>query len=238
MAFTVVQAKGAATATDASPTVTLDAAPTQGNLLVAWICCGNTQAAISLAGWTGGTLQSTGSGGTQRAGRMFYKVAGAGESATITGSLTSTSWVIQVVELSAPAATPLLTGNSGITFTSTSTLTPTSGKEAMVVFGMMTRSTAGTWSGESITGTGTGVANLTEQLDTAASVNAGSCLVTANISPTSGGTYTGNGTPSAGSVGVNAIMIFEAAAAQDTPELYGRPFGSHGQAQMHQLLSF
>lgn len=26
-------------------------------------------------------------------------------------------------------------------------------------------------------------------------------------------------------------------AAQDTPELYGRPFGQHGQAQMHQLLS-
>lgn len=28
-----------------------------------------------------------------------------------------------------------------------------------------------------------------------------------------------------------------AAAAQDTPELYGRPFGQHGQSQMHQVLA-
>jgi hypothetical protein len=32
-------------------------------------------------------------------------------------------------------------------------------------------------------------------------------------------------------------FIPAAAAAQGTPELYGRPFGQHGQAQMHQLLA-
>jgi hypothetical protein len=38
---------------------------------------------------------------------------------------------------------------------------------------------------------------------------------------------------------VSQLLVFKAAAAgaQDTPELRGRPFGLHGQAQMHQLLS-
>jgi hypothetical protein len=39
--------------------------------------------------------------------------------------------------------------------------------------------------------------------------------------------------------GATELVAFRAAAAaaQDTPELRGRPFGLHGQAQMHQLLS-
>ncbi len=104
MAYALVQSKSAANATGSTaPSVTLDAAPTQGNLLVAAIDIATT-ATISptLTGWTQIPTDSPADGGTAKTS-MFYKVAGASESATVTGGLsTAKPWVIAVAEFSGP----------------------------------------------------------------------------------------------------------------------------------------
>jgi hypothetical protein len=67
------------------------------------------------------------------------------------------------------------------------------------------------------------------------------CFVYQEVS--SSGTYTPavNASASVTWLGQTASFITTNAAggggAQDTPELYGRPFGRSGQRQMHQLLA-
>ena len=87
MAFALAQSKlKSETTATRSPTITLDAAPTQGNLLVAMVAVSLNAGASAFttpSGWTahpdGGINQAT-----DCEGIIYWKEAGAGESATIT----------------------------------------------------------------------------------------------------------------------------------------------------------
>lgn len=87
MALTQVQHKRG-TGTSTAPSITLTSAPTQGNLLVAAISASGSAATISISGWTEIPTDSP-QGGSAAYFGYFYKIAGAGESATVTGSISA-----------------------------------------------------------------------------------------------------------------------------------------------------
>ena len=220
MAIAFVQAK-AINGSSTAPAVTLDAAPTNGNLLVCFIGVGAAQATMTITGWTPGTLISGGSGGSARAGRMFYKIA-SGDSATVTGALASSNeWVITVAEYSGvDATTPLLVELSQLNISGVNTtpsVTPTGGLAAVVCCGLGVHVNTVSYSAEAISGTGIGT--VTERTDTAGASTFSACSFDGFTSSTSGA-YQGSGTPSAAGVGVGAVMVFRAAAAAAAAGLY------------------
>lgn len=109
MAITRVQFKqtAGAAAGSTSPAVTLDSTPTQGNLLYVrflWNQAGGSDSTLTPpGGWTEhpqGDLNLTG----DCRQRSFWKLAGAGESATISGTLSvSKCWIVDAFEYSATA---------------------------------------------------------------------------------------------------------------------------------------
>lgn len=128
MAYTVVR-KITAAATTQTGSATLDASPTQGDLLVAVVGSNgsSTDAVTTPSGWT---LAAHG-GGAYLVINMFYKVAGASESATFsvtyTGTSTTYSTAIVVYEFSTFTATPLdqVANGSNLAAASTSWSTST-----------------------------------------------------------------------------------------------------------------
>jgi hypothetical protein len=97
MAVTEIQAINAQ-ATSTHPTATLPATPAAGNLLVVitHVKIGGADTITMPAGWT---LAQEKTGGTYFKQSVFYKTAGASESATVTATITaSRQWMIDVVE--------------------------------------------------------------------------------------------------------------------------------------------
>lgn len=102
----IIQAAGNESGpTSATPTVTLPATPTDGNLLLAWVANSSDDGA-NIGIPTGFTaIGSVGTGNVQHRG--FYKVA-SGDTAVISSSLSgATSWIMAAVEIAGQDATPV-----------------------------------------------------------------------------------------------------------------------------------
>jgi hypothetical protein len=132
MALTFVQSKSAKdeTGTSTAPSLTTTGGPAQGNLMVCVITAneGAGDVTISLSGWTGyptdGDVNLTG----QVRISLFYKVAGAGESSTITGSLSAArEWSILYAEFNSSAAGGQWITDQSAQNTNAGSTTPTSG---------------------------------------------------------------------------------------------------------------
>jgi hypothetical protein len=214
VAIAFVQSK---LALNASTVTTISAVfttgPIQGNLIVGCVMVPAAVGAFTTTGFTQGTAQSLGSGGTTRAGVMFWKVAGAGESSTVTATWTGTTTPLLIIgEYSGvDQTTPLLAQTSvanasGTTITGAAT--PGTGKVAVAVCALQVRTVSTSWSAEAISGTNVGA--VTEREDNTVG-NEGCALFDGFISATDTGTYQGSGTPSAAGVGLGFIAVFQAA---------------------------
>lgn len=114
---TIVQKAFIDVASAASTAIVLSTAPVNGNLLIAM---GTTNSITAASGWT---ALATNSGGSQFSG-IFYKVAGASESATqtpVTGSGNNTAIIIY--ELHGQAGTPFVFGSATVTIAAPSATT-------------------------------------------------------------------------------------------------------------------
>lgn len=212
MAISRVQAhNSAASGTSASDTLT--ASPSEGNLLIAWVWSfAATEIVENTGTWSQGTSVVAGSGSTARASKMFWKIAGAGESATITCTVGSGNWRIDHIEysnsngwdLTNPRDVGDAQDNATVTPNFTPTVTPTQGIEALVVLGMAVRAANATFSAEQVNGSATGVV---EELD-----GSGLALCTLIVASTSG-SYQGQGTSSQpNATGAGCIGIFKGAS--------------------------
>lgn len=108
MAATLVQSKTVA-ASSATSTATFDSSPTDGNLLIAIVAyVGNSGFATTPTGWA----QAAFSGGSAHGFvTIWYKVAGAGESSTVTFTVSTLAvGSIAIFEYSGMTATPFDVG--------------------------------------------------------------------------------------------------------------------------------
>lgn len=129
----------------ASWDATLPSAPTEGNLLIGRAGAKDSTAANieTPAGWTRiGDVAST--GGSNVATAAFYKVAGAGESATFTVGLTSSQrlWV-SVVELEGDFGTPSLFDSGSATSGTSTAFAGTPGSGSMLLYAVSVRTSGG-----------------------------------------------------------------------------------------------
>ena len=85
----LVQRKAAPSAGATTSSVTLNAAPTEGDLLVARVGTTATGRTFSMSGWTPGPKNDR--------AQIFYKVAGAGEGATITTNLSGSATTLRLL---------------------------------------------------------------------------------------------------------------------------------------------
>src|SRR6266568_8345782 len=98
---TVVQS--ASNATSSGPgAITITSAPTQNNVLLAWVLVAATAIPTAASGWTAvGSGAGGGTGQGVRASRWFWKVAGSGESTSQTPAATqSVAWAASIIEYS------------------------------------------------------------------------------------------------------------------------------------------
>jgi hypothetical protein len=155
-AIVLVNSAGAAVSAG-SVSVTLSSAPVQGNLLVA-IVSANNSSTLTLAGWSV-ALDASGQNVSQA---IFYKIAGASESATMTATRTGGGAIgIQVFQYSGMATSnPLDQTATGTAAASISNVNgtfscgsvTTAQANELVIAGLASRTTAGTsvnnaWSG-------------------------------------------------------------------------------------------
>lgn len=146
----IVQVKSAAVASVATG-VTLGAAPTNGNFLVAFIA---DQAAFPTVNAAGGWISlGTSAAAANDDGAVFIKLAGAGESATQTPSTSAHQGVITIFELSNAAGGYLTTAvdQTGTAIAKTATSTKSTGGGGLIIGVFVNRSTTGP---TSLTGTG------------------------------------------------------------------------------------
>jgi hypothetical protein len=137
-----------------SLTITLGAAPTAGNLLVAW---GNSDALVSIggSGWNAGPSIIDGNGAYS-----WWKVAGGSEPSSVVFTPSVSDWITAgVLEYSGLTGTPLDTSGSAMisgtpsTSTTTITLTSAADHELGIALALLHASsptaepTAPTWSG-------------------------------------------------------------------------------------------
>ena len=85
----LVQRKAAPSAGATTSSVTLNAAPTEGDLLVARVGTTATGRTFSMSGWTPGPKNDR--------AQFFYKIVGAGESATITTNLSGSATTLRLL---------------------------------------------------------------------------------------------------------------------------------------------
>lgn len=226
MAFAFVQKK-TSQSSSGSPAVTLDAAPTVNNLLVASIQSQDT-GTPTISGWSNGTNQSTGTGGTKRCFRMFYKISD-GTETTITGSSPAIGTIMIVCEYSGNATTNVLDiensqANASNTVQSAPSVGPTASVNRLIVGAAEARRTVTTWSLWKIGGSTTGV---TERANDGFSSTSGS-MWDLDVASTSGN-YDASVTIDTGSVGAAGIMIFKPLVVTiGLPELIMPPMGSMG----------
>lgn len=127
MAVTLVQAKGAR-ATSGSVSVTLDAAPTNGNQLILVFGTNNTTAQTAPSGYS--VLTAPTSGPTTQIA-TWIKQAGAGESATISYTpANGTQWDFIVLEVSGLGASPTVDKTAAANSSTTAVTTLSTGPTA------------------------------------------------------------------------------------------------------------
>lgn len=218
-------------------TGTLPAAPTEGNLLVAMVDCAGAVTPTVTSDWNKLTqIQSTDTG------VMFWKKVPAADTAlqTLTSAGTGSSWGVVIQEFAGvdPTTQLLVSDNQASTTTSKASpsVSPTAGKVNALIVGGAFSDGARTWSTSAFTGSNVGtVTNAGTGSRGTTTAGESATLWYAVVSSTTG-SYTSTITCSAADGGGAAVAVFNP-FAQDTPELRGRPFGSHGQAQMQQLLA-
>src|SRR5688500_14854507 len=127
---------GTGSGASADPAVTLAAAPAQGNVLVAWVASASSSLDTDTpaSGWSA----LTGNENIDTS-RLFYKVCGAGESATQQPVVLTTSnrWIMTLVEYSGINTTTPIDVSSIINQTTTSrastAVNPTDGIAATLI---------------------------------------------------------------------------------------------------------
>lgn len=199
--------------TSTSPSAVFTSTPTQGNLLFGCVSVNINVAVTVPGGWTALTQANGGAGGTTRSMRCFYKFAGAGESTTVTATVNSAEWVIEIAEYSGVDSTKIPNVESAqITNSSQThaspTVTATTTTSGALVIGYSSIRAAGTWSTQRVNSSSSGVSERTDQNGTARSGTLYESF------PTSlSGTYVADALSSASAaVGEGAIAIFS-----DTP---------------------
>lgn len=150
---TIVQSK-AIDLSSLSSGITLDAAPTNGNLLVAIVFSATTTSAPSAtSGWTSLNLTNT-----DPRSRVCYKVAGGSETATQNPTTTTDGGAIILFEITGSVAvSPTISTSTAIgvsvNFNSNNEYLPTSSGLGIAYAGRRTQESA-TWSGSFITDIG------------------------------------------------------------------------------------
>lgn len=231
-AIALVQSTGSYNTTStAFAASTFNAAPTVGNVQVAWASASNNLT-LSMTGWNTGTCSAAGSGSSQRAGCMFWRIVVASHPAWgQTDSGSNSARILEMAEFSGiDTSNPLLTENSQITVSGSShttpSVSPTSSLNALVVTGYMVRA-GGSWTAAEIT---TGQSS-TEMQDRVVSTLNTAALCYNDVASTVGN-YVGTGTSSSSNIGVGAIMVFRAAAggggAPDPDQFIPRPVPDPG----------
>ena len=216
---TFAQAQGFIGAAGSSMSITIPT-PTAGNMMVLWVA----QAAVgtltitSPSGWTTMENVNAGSGSTTRSFRGFYKIAGAGETTSVSLSSTASNvWCAGYGEWSGVGPNTVLdntqeedaqTNASGTVNTPSMTPSP-GGYAALVTFACYDRASA-TFSAPAVSGSNVGA--ITERVDTVQNDGggAGQSIIVAegNISNVSGA-YQGSATASTAGVGAGGIAIFK-----------------------------
>jgi epidermal growth factor receptor substrate 15 len=220
---------GSGNVSSSNPTVVLGAAPTQNNLLVAMVWSGSL---------SGGSTQTANTGWTQLTvehpqvavtGALYWKVAGASESATqvpATISGLTSDWAVVMAEYyGIVTSSPVLTEAAGIHGTPTTThtagpRTPTAGYNALVVCAAGTVNNTATWSAETVSGTGMGT--VTERGEAIAS-GQGDCVLWdafTSLNTSTSGSYSGTATSSISVIDSTHIAIFQGAGLLNTASFF------------------
>lgn len=219
MALSLVQSKSyGSTASAASHNVVLDAAPTASNLLVLAVVSDTTTSGTpSLWSVANSAIDFTGT-------YLYYKVAGAGESATISVSLSaSDSCVLMAFEYSGNAATPLdksasAVGQGTVTCGTGTTASTTQADELLFALN-------GLSNGDNTPPTVTAWSNSFVQQANAASTGSTANIrcVVATRAVLATGTYTTSGTLSGSTSAHNSgiIATFKAATVAATNHFLG-----------------
>lgn len=219
MALNPVQSKSGGGSS--APQLIFTSTPTQGNLLVAALFTSATLTiTMTSSGWTAlSNNGSAGSGGSARSIRMFYKIAGASESTTVTFSTAGQSqqysaWIAEYPNID--NVTPLNIDNNAVGASSqtqsTPTVTPTGSAEGLVICAGGIR-VASTWSTEKVNSSTT---NVTEREDAESGSLTSICLYDLDVASLSG-TYAGSAlSAGSASVGASAIAIFNVSASSVT----------------------
>jgi|GEM_PF-2540223 len=186
--------------------------PVPGNLLVAYYAANSGNVTPTLSGWTAMTFAGTGTNAVSEL--MFYKIAGASESATVTTTSASATASLVILEYSGvDQVNPLLIQNAAVTATASTTyttpsVTPTAGAEALVIAAVMQKQNTNTaFTSHRINGSATGVTlrsnpNATLRQD---------ATVFDLFVPSTTGSYVGTAVQATSLNGAGAIAIFKAA---------------------------
>lgn len=242
-----VQGSGV-TAVTSSPTI--DTTGGTNRLMVAVISTwsGNDAASspmVDVAGNTwirSGTANFSGASGVVEIWYAKNATGNASETGTFTGDTASRWYSIVLLDATGIDTTSpndvaaSFTSNNATATLASSLITPASGDHLLIVVGAFA-ATAGV--AQSVANAGTGAATWTvvQAQSWAVPIMLAYAIVTADGVKTYGVTYTnGGGAGNDNGVGIAAFKA-AAAAAQDTPELRGRPEGLRGQNQMQQLLA-
>jgi len=174
--------------------------------------------------------------GTQTRQQSFYEQNTASGACTVTFAPSSGTADLSLVvsEFGGMVTTGALDQFASGSGNSTSASSGTTGTRAQadeVLMGCMTHDGTNRTLTE-----GGGFSLLQEHEGGSADMPIGTSYLIASSAGTDAATWT-IGTGSVNWLARVATFKATAAAAQDTPELYGRPFGQHGQSQMHQVLA-
>lgn len=233
--------KKSAVGSSGNGSVTFDATPTQNNLLVAMIFCANaTTITMSSGGWTALTSVATGSGGSARAFRMFYKIAGAGESTTVSTTNGNNSWVLTVAEYSGidtttPKNVENAQSNASGNAQTTPTVTPTGSGDILIVCAGGARVNSNFVDAQ-INGSATGV---TDEEDNASAGGGGATLDFYDKLVTGfSGAYQGSTSVGTAAVGAGGIAIFNQVAATSIFPDKWHPLSNNPQPEQIGLVSY
>lgn len=222
MTITHVQAKTDYLGGTANTTLTLDAAPTQGNLLVAiarWngnFISSVNATANSGAGWT--EIDAVLLDGITQGSWMAWKIAGASESATQTPfNSSSANRTVIVSEYSttngwdaAPVEASTSNVDADATKTTTGTCDPTDGVERLIV-GCGSSDGNRTFSAEKVNGSTTGVVERGDIGGGTSAAGETICLFDLITASTSSGNYTSESVCSVADDGGALMAIFKPA---------------------------
>lgn len=196
-------------------TVTLPAAPTDGNLLVAMVSCAGSVTPTATGAWNKLTqIQSTDTGA------IFWKLVPASDTAaqTLTSAGTGSSWAVVVQEFGGvdPTTQLLVQNNQASTTTSKASpsISPTAGKvNALIVGGGFTDGASRTWSSQAFTGSFLGSVTVLATPNRGTGTGGENCNMWFALISSTTGSYTATATCSAADGGGCAVAIFNPVAA-------------------------